>query len=59
MTDSNIEYKGKICPITDGTCDRQCGYGAHATITRAKKNKFNIFSVPVDPADANICEGCE
>ena len=56
---NEAEFKGKICPITDGTCPRDCGYPAHATIVRAKKNKLNVFSVPVDPADANICEGCE
>lgn len=51
--------KRELCPITDGTCPRNCGYGAHITINRAKKNKINIFELPVDPAEANICDGCE
>jgi len=57
--DKEPVYKGKICPITDGTCPRDCGYGAHATITRARKNIINRLSIPVDPAEANICDGCE
>ena len=28
----------RVCPITDGTCDRTCGYPAHGLLTR----KFQI-----------------
>lgn len=28
----------KICPITDGTCDRNCGFQAHGLLTR----KFQV-----------------
>lgn len=37
--------KKEICPITDGTCNRKCGFSAHITITRARKNIINRLSV--------------
>lgn len=58
MNEQKFEEK-KLCPITDGTCKKDCGYDGHITINLAKKNKINVFSLPVDPADANICDGCE
>lgn len=47
---SKAKYLGKVCPITDGTCDRKCGYGAHMTIKRAPiklKNRLTISDEPV------------
>ena len=44
----------EVCPITDGSCDKKCGYAAHIRINRAPQ-----VIVPEDPMDALLCEGCQ
>lgn len=49
-----IDISKHMCPIDGAKCDRKCGFAFHATITRKKD-----IILPEDPADANICDGCE
>lgn len=45
----------KLCPVDGAICDRKCGYIAHGTITRKKV----AITIPEDPNDAMLCEGCQ
>ena len=58
MIEDTKEFKQakiEICPVDGAICDRKCGYSVHGTIKRANK----ILDLPEDPADANVCEGCQ
>lgn len=54
--ESNLDSSKRVavCPITDGTCDKKCGFPAHIRINRAPQ-----VILPDDPAEANKCDGCE
>jgi len=41
---------GKVCPITDGLCNRKCGYGCHITIKRAKQKLIGVLGIQDEKA---------
>ena len=51
---------GNACPVTDGTCPRDCGFPVHFTVTRAKQepivDEFQLGSQ--QSQDTEECESC-